>query len=91
MRNNMLEKEAKPKKVHAELNKRLSTRFDLIKSSLGIQNDAEVIRFLVQYYYTNEFEPKETVIEGIDPKEDAKIIKRIAERYGEALKRLGED
>jgi len=87
----MLEKEIKPKKVHAELNNRLSTRFDLIKSSLGIQNDAEVIRFLIQYYYNKEFEPKETFIESTDPKEDAKIIKRIAERYGEALKRLGEE
>jgi hypothetical protein len=87
----MLDKEIKSKKVHAELNNRLSTRFDHIKSSLGIQNDAEVIRFLIQYYYNKEFEPKETFVKGTDPKEDAKIIKRIAERYGEALKRLGED
>jgi hypothetical protein len=87
----MLEKEIKSKKVHAELKNRLSTRFDLIKSSLGIQNDAEVIRFLIQYYYNKEFKLKETFVEGTDPKEDAKIIKKIAERYGEALKRLGED
>lgn len=87
----MLEKEIKSKKVHAELKNRLSTRFDHIKSSLGIQNDAEVIRFLIQYYYNKEFEQKETFVEGTDPKEDAKIIKKIAERYSEALKRLGED
>lgn len=87
----MLEKEIKSKKVHAELKNRLSIRFDHIKSSLGIQNDAEVIRFLIQYYYNKEFETKESFVEGTDPKEDAKIIKKIAERYSEALKRLGED
>lgn len=86
-----IEEDAKSKKVHAELNNRLSTRFDIIKSNLGIQNDAEVIRFLIQYYYNKEFEPKEIFVEGTDPKEDAKIIKRIAERYSEALKKLGED
>ena len=45
-----MEKE-KPKVVHTELKGNLSTRFDIIKSALGIQNDAEVIRFLIQNYY----------------------------------------
>ena len=39
------------KKIHVELKGILSTRFEMIKSSLGIQNDAEVIRFLIQYYF----------------------------------------
>jgi len=84
------EKEEKPKKVHAQLNILLSNRFDQIKSSLGIQNDAEIVRFLIQHYYNEKFEQIETFIKGTEPKEDAEIINRIAERYKDALKRLGE-
>ena len=41
----------KPKILHAELKGILSSRFEIIKNTLGIQNDAEVVRFLIQNYY----------------------------------------
>jgi len=38
-----------------------------------------------------EHNTKEIFIESSDPTKDAKIIKKIAETYGEALNRLRED
>ena len=88
----LVEKEAKPKKVHAELNDLLSNRFGTIKSSLGIQNDAEVLRFLIQHYFKEKFETSESFfIKGVNPKEDIKAINRVFERYGEAFRELGEE
>lgn len=80
-----------PKKIHTELKGILSTRFEIIKSSLGIQNDAEVIRYLIQYYYRKKYEEKEVFIKGKSPKEDKEIVDKIMEKYGEAIKKLGED
>ena len=51
----------KPKVLHAELKGNLSTRFNIIKSFLGIQNDAEVVRFLIQNYY-KEYLEKEKIV-----------------------------
>lgn len=90
------DKAEKIKKVHAELKDLLSNRFNIIKSSLGIQNDAEVIRFLIQYYYHKKFELKDILkvkdffIKGTDPKEDREVINKFFERYGEAFRKLGE-
>jgi hypothetical protein len=85
----MLEKE-KSKIVHTELKGMLSSRFDIIKSALGIQNDAEVVRFLIQNYYREHLEAnkKETLSEV---EQDRKIIKKFMEKYGEEWRKLGED
>jgi len=88
----LVEKEVKPKKVHAELSILLSNRFDSIKFSLGIQNDAEVLRFLIQHYFNEKFESSERFfIKGTNPKEDQNAINRFFERYGEAFRKLGEE
>ena len=79
------------KKIHTELKGLLSTRFEIIKSSLGIQNDAEVIRYLIQYYYRKKYEEREQTLKGKSPKEDKEMIDKIMENYREAIKRLGED
>jgi hypothetical protein len=85
------------KKIHTELKGLLSNRFDMIKSHLGIQNDAEVIRFLIQYFYRKNFQSEEIgkkdlrFIKGIDPEEDKKYIDKIMEQYDDAIKRLGEN
>ncbi|MGV9171120.1 MAG: hypothetical protein ACOC44_08265 [Promethearchaeia archaeon] len=79
------------KKIHTKLNGVLSTRFEIIKSSLGIQNDAEVIRFLIQYYFRKNFEEKEEIVKGKSPKGDKEIIEKIMEKYGDAIRRLGEN
>lgn len=79
------------KKIHTELKGLLSTRFEIIKSSLGIQNDAEVIRYLIQYYYRKKYEEREQNIKGKSPKEDKEMIDKIMEKYREAIKRLGAD
>jgi len=79
------------KKIHAELKGLLFTRYDIIKSSLGIQDDAEVIRYLIQYFYRKKFEEKETIFRAQSPKDDKGIIDKIIEKYGEAIKKLGEN
>ena len=79
------------KKIHTELKGILSTRFEIIKSSLGIQNDAEVIRFLIQYYFRKNYEEKEEIIKGNSTIEDKEIIDKIMEKYSDAIGRLGED
>jgi len=79
------------KKIHTELRDLLSTRFDIIKSSLGIQNDAEVIRFLIQYYYRKNYLKKEDIVRGKSPNEDKELIGKVMEKYGEAIEKLGEE
>jgi hypothetical protein len=82
----------KPRKVHAELNDRLSNRFVTIKFHLGIQNDAEVLRFLIQHYFNEQFDTSErSFIRGTNPKEDMESIKKFFEKYGKAFKELGEE
>lgn len=80
----------KPKVLHAELKGNLSTRFDIIKSALGIQNDAEVVRYLIQNYFKEYFErQKKVAMEGLE--EDRAIIKKFMTKYGEEWRKLGED
>jgi len=85
----MMEKE-KPKIVHTELKGNVSSRFNIIKSALGIQNDAEVIRFLIQNYYREHLEGiKKLAKEELE--EDRKLIKKFMKQYGEEWRKLGED
>ena len=84
-----MEKE-KPKILHTELKGNLSTRFDIIKSALGIQNDAEVVRYLIQNYFKDYLERQKMVArEGLE--EDREIIKKFMKKYGEEWRKLGED
>jgi len=84
-----MEKE-KPKVLHIELKGNLSTRFNIIKSALGIQNDAEVVRYLIQNYFKEYLEEQRIVArEGLE--EDREIIKKFMKKYGEEWRKLGED
>jgi CHAD domain-containing protein len=84
-----MEKE-KPKILHTELKGNLSTRFDIIKSALGIQNDAEVVRYLIQNYFKESLEGQKMMArEQIE--EDLEIIKKFMKKYGEEWRNLGED
>jgi len=80
----------KPKVLHTELKGSLSTRFKIIKSVLGIQNDDEVVRFLIQNYYKEYLESKKIATKG-EIECDQEIIKRFMEKYGEEWRKLGED
>ena len=80
----------KTKVVHTELKENLSSRFEIIKSAIGIQNDAEVVRFLIQNYYREHLEGERKIaLEDIE--EDRKIIKKFMEKYGDEWRKLGED
>ncbi len=84
-----MEKE-KPKILHAELKGNLAFRFDILKSALGIQNDAEVVRYLIQNYYKEHLEgEKKAAAEDLE--KDREIIKKFMEKYGEEWRKLGED
>jgi len=83
-----MEKE-KPKILHTEIKGVLTSRFEIIKSTLGIQNDAEVVRFLIQNYYAEHLEGvKKNALQELE--EDRKIIKKFMEKYGEEWRKLGE-
>jgi hypothetical protein len=84
-----MEKE-KPKVLHTELRGALSTRFNIIKSVLGIQNDAEVVRFLIQNYY-KEYLESEKILAREEIERDREIVKQFMEKYGEEWRKLGED
>jgi len=75
--------------LHAELKSNLSTRFEIIKSYLGIQNDAEVMRFLIQNYYQENLEKKHLEVRS-ELEKDRSIIQEFMEKYGEEWKKLGE-
>ena len=80
----------KQKIVHTELKGSLSNRFEIIKSSLGIQNDAEVIRFLIQQYYHEHLEAASLTAKD-QLENDRKFIKEFMDKYGEEWRKLGED
>jgi len=80
----------KPKILHTELKGNLSTRFNIIKSALGIQNDAEVVRYLIQNYFKEYLEGQKMVARE-ELEEDREIIKKFMEKYGEEWRKLGED
>ena len=80
----------KSKIVHTELKGNISNRFEIIKSTLGIQNDAEVIRYLIQQYYREHLEGyKITAQEELERDRDK--IRKFMEKYGEEWKKLGEN
>jgi len=81
---------AKSKVVHTELKENLSKRFDIIKSTLGIQNDAEVIRFLIQQYFREHIEELETSAKK-ELENDGAIIKKFMAKYGKEWRKLGEE
>ena len=78
------------KRIHAELKEPLSNRFDIIKASLGIQNDAEVIRYLIQQYYKEKLEGKKVNAQE-ELERDREAINRFMEKYGHEWRQLGED
>ncbi|MHA1793469.1 MAG: hypothetical protein ACTSVI_12535 [Promethearchaeota archaeon] len=80
----------KKKTVHAELKGLIASRFDIIKSDIGIQNDAEVIRFLIQNYYKNIL-TKEKIKAIKEVERDKEIIDRFMEKHGKEWNQLGED
>lgn len=86
----IIEKEEKPKILHTELRGNLSIRFDIVKSALGIQNDAEVVRYLIQNYFKEHLAEKRVEARE-ELEEDRKIIKKFMKKYGEEWKNLGED
>ncbi|MHA1264655.1 MAG: hypothetical protein ACTSRS_05390 [Candidatus Helarchaeota archaeon] len=80
----------KTKIVHTELKGNLSKRFEIIKSMLGIQNDAEVIRFLIQQYYREHLEGRELSARK-ELEQDKPLINKFMRKYGAEWRRLGED
>ncbi len=80
----------KPKVLHTELKGNLSTRFSIVKSVLGIQNDAEVVRFLIQNYY-KEYLEGDKIAAREEIERDRGIVKKFMEKYGEEWRKLGED
>jgi metal-responsive CopG/Arc/MetJ family transcriptional regulator len=81
---------SKAKVIHTELKDLLASRFDVIKASIGVQNDAEVIRFLIQHYYQENLE-RAADEARIEVERDREIVKRFMDKYGPEWKKLGED
>jgi CHAD domain-containing protein len=80
----------KAKIVHTELKGKVSTRFEIIKSILGIQNDAEVIRFLIQQYFRDYLESSEVSAQK-ELEKDRVIVKEFMQKYGDEWHKLGEE
>ena len=80
----------KSKIIRIELKGWIFKRFEIIKSRIGIQNDAEVIQYLIQQYYQEYLETFETS-EKEELKKDKAIIKKFIDKYGDEWRKLGED
>ena len=81
--------------VHTELDEIVAWRFNLVKSSLGLKSDGEVIRYLITNYYTKNFKEKINKKKQRAQREYEKDIKPILKdfmsKYSDQWKRLGED
>ena len=80
---------AKSKIVHTELKGKISNRFEIIKEVLGIQTDAEVIRFLIQQYYRDHLEEQQMSAKK-ELEQDKAIVKKFMEKFGDEWRKLGE-
>ena len=78
------------KVLHTELKENISRRFEIIKSTLGIQNDAEVVQFLIQSYYQEHIE-KHNISAIEEMERDKVIIKKFMDKYGDQWRKLGEN
>ena len=80
---------AEAKIINTKLEKNLVFKYEQIKERLGIQNDAEVIRFLVAHYFNNNFqgigEKAQTDYENALP-----YINKFMDKYGKEWNALGE-
>ena len=77
------------KVINTKLEKNLLFKYEQIKERLGIQNDAEVMRFLIAHYFNEEFGD---IIDKTqkDYEKSLPYIKEFMDKYGEEWKRLGE-
>ncbi len=80
----------KSKIIHTELKGKLSKQFEIIKSTLGIQNDAEMVRFLIQQYYRDHLEGKKLPARK-ELKQDKPPINKFVKKYGVEWQKLGEN
>ena len=75
--------------INTKLEPHLLFKYEQIKERLGIQNDAEVIRFLIADYFTRSFS-NETNRAQQDYDKALPAISKFMNRYGEEWERLGE-
>ena len=83
------------KVVHTELDSPIASRFDQIKSHLGLKNDGEVIRFLISDYFNRkfkqEYERKKSQAKKEYDSEIGPMLTEFMDKYGDQWRRLGED
>lgn len=77
------------KLINTKLDAHLQFKFDLIKERIGIQNDAEVLRFLIAKYYVDHFEKNNQQTQR-DYEKALPFIRDVMDSYGEEWKNLGE-
>ena len=78
------------KKFKVELKETLSKQFETIKSSIKVENDIEVVRFLIRKYYQENFEARNLTLKE-ELKRDKTLIDKFMEKYGDEWRQLGED
>ena len=81
--------------VHTELDELITSRFDLIKSYLGLKNDGEVFRFLISNYYNttlkSNYESQRTQALKEYESEIEPMLSEFMDKYGKQWRKLGED
>ena len=80
----------KSKIVHTELKGNLSKQFEIIKFPLGIQNDAEMIRFLIQQSHREHLEGKELSAQK-ELAQNKSLINKFMKKYSVEWRKLSED
>ena len=77
------------KVINTKIEKNLLYKYEQIKEKIGIQNDAEVIRFLIANFYNESFNDARDSAQK-DYEKALPYINKFMEKYGEEWKRLGE-
>ena len=74
--------------INTKLDANLLFKYEHIKENLGIQNDAEVIRYLIaQFFHANFNEEQKQAHKDFDTA--LPMINEFMARYGEEWKKLG--
>ncbi|MFO8020089.1 MAG: hypothetical protein R6U96_15800 [Promethearchaeia archaeon] len=76
------------REIRIKLSGLLQDRFEWIKSSLGIRQESEVLRFLIHHFYRNNYKENSHSNKERGTKKGTMLIDKIMEKYRDGMDTL---